>query len=136
MPFTPKNCQSETALYFIRVYIINRTLHGCLEIRNFSSCVEKIFSTLEEKFLISSWPCNIPYVCDTQIKCAYCRVKLGLGLTSIQPGLIQNILCFLALINISIQRKFWFNLKTDFTYNIHLYLDQTTSSASFPNWAF
>ena len=44
--------------------------------RNFSSCVEKIFSTLEEKFLISSWPCNILYVCDTQIKCAYCRVKL------------------------------------------------------------
>ena len=29
--------------YFIGVYIINRTLHGRLEIRNFSSHVEKIF---------------------------------------------------------------------------------------------
>ena len=46
------------------VYIINRTLHGRLEIRNFSSRVEKIFhsfaaltreifSTLKEKFRIS-----------------------------------------------------------------------------------
>ena len=30
-------------LYFIGVYIINRTLNGRLEIRNFSSHVEKIF---------------------------------------------------------------------------------------------
>ena len=29
--------------YFIGVYIIDRTLHGRLEIRNFSSRVEKIF---------------------------------------------------------------------------------------------
>ena len=29
--------------YFIGVYIINRILHGRLEIRNFSSHVEKIF---------------------------------------------------------------------------------------------
>ena len=29
--------------YFIGVYIINTTLHGRLEIRNFSSRVEKIF---------------------------------------------------------------------------------------------
>ena len=29
--------------YFIGVYIINRTLHGCLEIQNFSSRVDKIF---------------------------------------------------------------------------------------------
>ena len=28
---------------FIGVYIINRTLHGCWEIQNFSSRVEKIF---------------------------------------------------------------------------------------------
>ena len=30
--------------YFIGVYIINRILHGCLEIRNFSSRVEKNIS--------------------------------------------------------------------------------------------
>ena len=58
--------------HFIGVYIINRTLHDRLEIRNFSSRVEKYFtrslrslvkyfSTLEEKFCISAWPCNILY---------------------------------------------------------------------------
>jgi len=31
---------------FVGVYIINRTLHGRLEIRNFSSRVEKIFHLL------------------------------------------------------------------------------------------
>ena len=39
---------------FIGVYVINKTLHGRLEIQNFSSCDEKYFSTLEEKFCISS----------------------------------------------------------------------------------
>ena len=55
--------------YFIGVYIINRILHGRLEIRNFSSRVEKnislvreYFSTLEEKFRISARPCNILYI--------------------------------------------------------------------------
>ena len=38
-----KNYLSEMVWYFIGVYIINRTLHGRLEIRNFSSRVEKIF---------------------------------------------------------------------------------------------
>ena len=31
--------------YFIGVYIINRTLHGRLEIQNFSSSVEKYFTS-------------------------------------------------------------------------------------------
>ena len=69
-------------LYFIGVYIINRTSHGRLKIRNFSSRVEQIyklffntrreiskillkkyFSTLVEKFRISARPCNILYLC-------------------------------------------------------------------------
>ena len=37
-----KNCFNEMVWYFIGVYIINRTLHGRLEIRNFSSRVENI----------------------------------------------------------------------------------------------
>ena len=39
--------------YFIDVYIINRTLHGRLEIQNFSSRVEKIFHsfTLKRNFV-------------------------------------------------------------------------------------
>ena len=37
--------------YFIGVYIINRTLHGRLEIRNFSSRVEKIFTRSLRSFV-------------------------------------------------------------------------------------
>ena len=37
--------------YFIGVYIINRTLHGRLEIRNFSSRVEKIFQHSKRNFV-------------------------------------------------------------------------------------
>ena len=33
--------------YFTGVYIINRTLHGRLKIRNFSSRVEKIFHSFD-----------------------------------------------------------------------------------------
>ena len=40
----------------------NITVHGLLEIRNFSSRVEKYFSTLKEKFHISACPCNILYI--------------------------------------------------------------------------
>ena len=59
---------------FICVYIMNRILHGRLEIRNFSSRVEKniftcslrslvkYFLTLEEKFRISGRPGNILYI--------------------------------------------------------------------------
>ena len=44
--------------HFIGIYIINRTLHGRLEIRNSSSSSEIFFSTREEKSRIS-WPCII-----------------------------------------------------------------------------
>ena len=64
---------SEMVWYFIGVYIINRTSHGRLEIRNYSSSVEKYFtsqrgervkyfSTLEEKFRITKRSCNILYI--------------------------------------------------------------------------
>ena len=54
----------------VTFHIIKRKLHGCLEIRNISSRVEKYFprslhsiveyfSTLEDKFRISARPCNI-----------------------------------------------------------------------------
>ena len=41
---TEKNYLNKMVCYFIGFYLINRTLHGCLEIRNFSSCVEKNIS--------------------------------------------------------------------------------------------
>ena len=48
---------------FIGVFIpVYKTLHGRLDIRNFSSRVKKKFSTLEEKFSISARPCNIFYL--------------------------------------------------------------------------
>ena len=56
-----EKCLTEMVLYFIGVYIINRTLHNRLEIRNFSPRFEDI-SILEEKFRISARPCNILYV--------------------------------------------------------------------------
>ena len=58
--------------YFISVYAINRTLCGSLEIRNFSSRIEKnislvhsaylrnIFLTFEGKFSITERPCKYP----------------------------------------------------------------------------
>ena len=77
--------------HFIGVYIINRTLHDRLEIRNFSSSVEKYFtserskrvkyfSTLEEKFRISARPCNILYLlyyCATKPLCFLVCVSAG-----------------------------------------------------------
>ena len=60
-PFTAK----KNIGYFIGVYIINRTLHGRAEMRNFSSSacsLVKYFSTLEEKFRISARACDILYI--------------------------------------------------------------------------
>ena len=59
--------------YFIGVYIIKRTLHGRLEIRNFSSRVEKIFhsfAALTREIFFNTRteisylarPCNILYI--------------------------------------------------------------------------
>ena len=55
--------------YFIGVYIINRTLHGRLQIRNFSSRVKKknIQRVSAEKFHISARPCNILYISRTVV---------------------------------------------------------------------
>ena len=79
--FHTKICCSKMVWYFIGVYIINRILHGRLEIRNFSSRVEKnislvreYFSTLEEKFRISVRPCNILH-CFVSHRVQYCIMK-------------------------------------------------------------
>ena len=42
--FHSKKLFNEMAWYFIGVYVINRTLHSCLEIQNFFSPVEKYFT--------------------------------------------------------------------------------------------
>ena len=41
-----KNYESEMVWLFIGVYIINRTLHGRLEVQNFSSHVDKNISLI------------------------------------------------------------------------------------------
>ena len=49
--------------YFIGVYIINRTLHGRLEIRNFSSRLEKIFRSFAECYnIVIFTPCVESYL--------------------------------------------------------------------------
>ena len=55
--------------YFIGVYIINRTLHGRLEIRISLLVLKKIFHSFntEEKFRISARPCNILYLLQTYL---------------------------------------------------------------------
>ena len=52
--------------HFINIYIINRTLHGRLEIRILSSRAESIsiLSALEDKIRIPTRPCNILYLPD------------------------------------------------------------------------
>ena len=79
--------------YFIGVYIINRTLHGRLEIRNFSSRVEitfhewaqRYFSKLEAKFRIPARPCNI----------------LSISVTGLHWGVLTAF-CFLQLVTRSL----------------------------------
>ena len=46
--FPPFAAKSEMVWYFIGLYIIIRTLHGRLEVRNFSSRVKKYFNTRRE----------------------------------------------------------------------------------------
>ena len=80
--------KSEVVWYFIGAYIINRTLHGCLEIRNSSSCIEKYFthslrslvqyfSTLEEKFRISQRPYPL-YIINKILYCGWSSMCLFL----------------------------------------------------------
>ena len=69
----------------IDVCIKNRTLHDHLEIRNFSSHIEKYFSMLEEKFHLTAWPCNIIYVFQTK-----CFIKQVIYFWSV-PTCIQLI---------------------------------------------
>ena len=84
--------------HFIGIYIINRTLHDRLEIRNFSSRVEKYFtrslrslvkyfSTLEEKFRISARPCNILYIWDQGSKA---KNGVGSGITGSGSGITSR----------------------------------------------
>ena len=65
--------KSEMVWYFIGVYIINRTVHGHLELQNFRARVEKYFSclqcslvkyfsTLYKKFCITAQSFNILYI--------------------------------------------------------------------------
>ena len=53
--------------YFIDVYIINRRLHGRLEMRNFASCVEKIFHSFAHSWEISYLRAAI-YIASQKLK--------------------------------------------------------------------
>ena len=58
---------------------IKRIFHGCTEIQNFSSSVEKFltsecskpvkyFLSREEKFCVSKWPCDVLFIIKTPMK--------------------------------------------------------------------
>ena len=71
--------------YFIGVYIINRTLHGRLEIRNLSSCVEIFHSFAEfthENNIFQHLKRNFVSPHDHVISSIYSILKLLLGLDS------------------------------------------------------
>ena len=59
---------------------IRRILHGRAEIQNFSLSVEIFFSTWEEKFRISKWPCNVLFYYITPMKCQTILLKYFFGL--------------------------------------------------------
>ena len=54
--------------YFIGVYIIDRTLHGRLEIRNFSSRVEKYFTSERSE--------RVKYLFNTRREISYVRAAM------------------------------------------------------------
>ena len=60
-----KQCIGKMACYFIGIYEINNTLHGCWKVGNLSSSVKKYLSTLEDKFRISVRLCNVLYLFRT-----------------------------------------------------------------------
>ena len=76
------------AWYFIGVYIINRTLHGHLEIRNFS-CVEKIFhlfATLTREIFFNPRR-EIPYPRAAIISSIHLLFRLHLSINLFNHGL-------------------------------------------------
>ena len=75
---------------FIGVYLINRTLHGRLEIRNFSSRVEKI--------RISARPCNILYIFHKMLLNFPYRVTLQEIMRAIGP-------CTVTAVNVILDEK-------------------------------
>ena len=69
-----------------------RTLHGRLEIRNFSSLTSSVFNT-QEKFRISARPCNIFYVqwiSSREICCAIQWIALFTFQTT-EPGVVASV---------------------------------------------
>ena len=76
------------AWYFIGVYIINRTLHGHLEIRNFS-CVENIFhlfATLTREIFFNPRR-EIPYLRAAIISSIHLLFRLHLCINLFNHGL-------------------------------------------------
>ena len=72
-------------LYFIGVYMINRTLHGRLEIPNFSSCVEKNISLVHcAHSLIFQHSKEISYLCAAMLYPLYINLS---NITQSYPSL-------------------------------------------------
>ena len=79
--------------YFIGVYIINRTLHGGLEIRNFSSSVEKYF-------IFPAQPFNILYLLHILNACIHLIVSGCMRVDASFPDRNTASLCPLSMASI------------------------------------
>ena len=66
--FQTKNFLSKMVWHFIGVYIINRILHGLLEIRSFSSRVEKYFTSKRSE--------GVKYFFKTSREISYLRAPM------------------------------------------------------------
>ena len=82
--------KSEMLWYFTGVYIIDRTLHGCLEIRNFSSRVEKIFH------------CCLLF--QKMITCKFLKISNSYDISGI---IIWNESCFLWQYHFMVYSRNW-----------------------------
>ena len=58
--FVNVDIRFQNGIYIIGIYIVNRILHGCLEIRNFSSRVEKYLPCFLRS--LGKFSCNILYL--------------------------------------------------------------------------
>ena len=110
--------------YFIGVYIIHRTLHGRLEIQNFSSRVEKIFHSFaaltREIFFntrreISPRPCNILYMLSST--CIILHIILNLIQSLLLKLFVIKITCLFEQLSM---KCFLQTIETSFSFFVYV----------------
>ena len=110
------------------VYMINKIIHGCLQIQNFSSLAQ-----LEEKFYICARPCIILYISGTfrnpyhQIITLVSRALLGIPFIRLLPQYLSHFWNFFHSIVLLVTRAL---LGLSFIRLLRLYLAHFKDSLS------